>query len=592
LEHIDVIRDSPSEIYHHALPFSPSSSWLRECYSSVLSREVRVVKGLQAKWGICSLTVSFDCSPQTLAYWKDIVAVGLESGNINVLDAISGIRTSVLSGHTGWVWSLAFSSDGMFLVSGSDDKTIKLWDIQTGGIVKTFCGHTGRVCSVSVSPDHTTIASGSDDKTVRSWDIRTGECRCVMDGHSETVNSVSFSPTNSRLLVSASDDHTVRQWDDDGCQIGPVYEGDDVAFSSDGTRFVSWRGGVVTVRNSDSGAVVSELQESSTSLQHCFSSDGKFVASTAFNTIYVWDVTSSDPRLIKTFIGHAEYITCLAFPSSLISLSCDESIKFWQIGAPSTAVIESESTLSTPVSIKSVSLQAVDGIAISSNSVGVVRTWDISTGLHKKSFNTPAREIEWGDAEMIGSKLIFSWYTGTKIHLWDTEKGELQTVVPRFYFSPIGFRISESGSRVFLLEDKSIRAWSICTGGVADEAKFEGEPLFNSLAVRGSRVWVRFGDSRVKGWDFWPAGSSPIPLSGLSLLLIPGRRLEFIDCTGARNTDPSRIRDTVTGKEVFRLSGRYRKPTVARWDGRYLVAGYKYGEVLILDFDHMRMLPW
>ena len=170
-----------------------------------------MVKGLRVKWGSCSRTVSLDDTPRTLACWKDVVAIGCDPGDIIILGAVTQTRISVHSGHTASVRSLTLSSDGVLLASGSDDETVKSWDIQTGGVVRTFCGHTGRVRSVSISLDHTTIASGSDDWTIRLWDTQTGECRHVIDEHRNTVNSVDLSPANSQLLMSASKDHTVQQ---------------------------------------------------------------------------------------------------------------------------------------------------------------------------------------------------------------------------------------------------------------------------------------------------------------------------------------------------------------------------------------------
>ena len=167
MENVDMIRDTPSEIYNYALPFSPSLSWIRMCYSTKLSQEVEVVKGLPERWGECIHTITFDHEPQVLTCWKDLIAVGLDSGGIVIVDATTGLRTSSLSGHACSVRTFAFSSDGTLLVSGSDDRTIALWDIQTGGLETVYSGHTGRVCSVSISPDHLTIASGSDDKTIR-----------------------------------------------------------------------------------------------------------------------------------------------------------------------------------------------------------------------------------------------------------------------------------------------------------------------------------------------------------------------------------------------------------------------------------------
>jgi WD40 repeat protein len=103
-----------------------------------------------------------------------------DGGNIIILNATTGIQTAILSGHTISVCSITYSSNGIFLVSGSHDKTVKLWDVQTGGLVKTFYGHTGSVLSVSISADCTRIASGSSDCTIHLWDIQTGECYCVI----------------------------------------------------------------------------------------------------------------------------------------------------------------------------------------------------------------------------------------------------------------------------------------------------------------------------------------------------------------------------------------------------------------------------
>jgi WD40 repeat protein len=191
----------------------------------------------------------------SLACWKDTIAVGLVSGDIIILDAVTGGQLAILSGHTGWMRSLAFSSDGTSLVSGSDDKTLKLWDMQTGGVVRTFQGHTGPVYSVSISSDCTTIASGSNDGTVHLWNFQTGECYCVLELQ-EAVDSVQFSPTDPQHLISVSD-HVVQQWDTNGHQIKSTYEGSDATFSSDGAQIV-YGGNIVTVRDSGSGAITAK----------------------------------------------------------------------------------------------------------------------------------------------------------------------------------------------------------------------------------------------------------------------------------------------------------------------------------------------
>ncbi len=75
----------------------------------------------------------------------------------------------------------------------------------------TLSGHNAGVCSVSISPDGRTLASGSKDKTIKLWDIDTGELRHTLSGHSHWVNSVSISP-DGRTLASGSEDNTIKLW--------------------------------------------------------------------------------------------------------------------------------------------------------------------------------------------------------------------------------------------------------------------------------------------------------------------------------------------------------------------------------------------
>ena len=211
LEHFDTIHNSPSLIYQSALPWSPSSSWLHKHYRTELLKIPKVVKGAKAEWGTCSHTVLLDTCSLALSYWNNVIAIGSWSGNIITLDAITGTRMAVLSGHTDDVRCVTFSSDGRSLASGADDNTVKLWDMQTGGVVRTFLGHTNLVCSVSISRDCTRIISGSHDCSICLWDIQTGECLCTIN-QQHYVSHVSFSPIDPQHIISISG-YKVWEWD-------------------------------------------------------------------------------------------------------------------------------------------------------------------------------------------------------------------------------------------------------------------------------------------------------------------------------------------------------------------------------------------
>lgn len=424
------------------------------------------------------------------------------------------------------------------------------------------------------------MTSNTLDKTIRLWDIWTGECHSVIE-QQEVAESVRFSPINPQHFISASGDK-VQQQDIDGHQISPAYRGYDLTFSLDGTQFVSCQGATVVVQNISSEAIVARFYVADGKPSYCcFSPDNKLVAAAGLSTVYVWDIASPNPHLLGAFAGHTDFISHLAFssPTSLISLSNDGSTKFWQIGASSISpVVMNPKSPIASASIRSITLHATDGIATPSDSEGVVRTWDVSTGLCKAVFQTPARGYYRRDVQLVNGRLVCVWHADGKIYIWDVAKGELLQMAdaPTHNVKCVG--ISGDKSKVFCLDWYSIQAWSIHTGEAVGKVLYEFlDEKF--IIVDGSRVWVHPTPEVPQGWDFGIPDSSPVQLSN-----IPSPHLGDINIW---DDSLSRIKDTVTGKVVFQLGGRFAKPADVQWDGQYLVAGYRFGEVLILDFSRV-----
>ena len=540
---------------------------------------VKVVKGLLAGWGVCSRTVLLDSYARTLSHHNNSIAVGSWSGDIIILNAITGSQSGVLSGHTEEAMCVVFSSDGTSLVSGSVDSTVKLWDVQTGGIVKTFFGHKNEVLSVSISADNTTIASGCYDKTICLWNVQTGECYHTIQ-QQNIVYYIMLSPTDPQHLMSISGGK-VWQWGTNGCQIKFPFDGSYAAFSSDGAQFVSCFKKTITVHNSSSGATVTEFQAVDDAHGCCFSPDGGLVAVAVDKTVYCWDITTSKPQLVETFIGHTQVINSLTFSSSttLISASEDNSVKFWQIAAQSTDPVVTclKPTPLPSASIKSVTLQSKEGIAITYDLDGVIKTWDISTGIYKTSFQTPAKGSDKQDIQLINGRLIFVWNIYNKIHAWDSEnRGLLWDIdVPWGYVADL--KISGDGFWVFGIYKSCIWAWSLQTGEVMEKVDMGYRDYQRTLIVDGSKVWVcRDQFLNCMGLDFRIPGSAPVELS-----VLPGPKKLW---------DPEKawIKNPATGEVVFQLSGRFANPVSVQCDDSYLVAGCGSGEILILDLTNVK----
>ena len=540
---------------------------------------VKIVKGAPAGWGVCSRTTLLGSFTWSLSYHNNSIVVGSKPGDIIILNAITGNQSAVLSGHTDEVICIVFSSDGASLVSGSDDKTVKLWDVQTGGIVKTFFGHKDEVWSVSISADCITVASGSRDKTTRLWDIQTGEC-CHAIQQEGSVHYVMFSPKDPQHLISISSGK-IWQWDGSGCQIRPPFDGRHLNFSLDGTQFVSCHENTVIVHDSISGGIVTEFQLDDDVCQCSFSPNNKFVAVAADKTAYCWDITTPEPQLVEIFVGHTKRITSLIFSSSttLISASEDSSVKFWQIRVQSTDLPRSDlrPTSLHSVSIMSVTMHSKEGIAITSDSNGVINRWDISTGVCKASSQTPAKHSHRRDTQLVDGRVALVWYAGERVHMWDAEDGELWEMgVP--WGDVEDLRISGDGCRVFGLCAPSVWAWSLQTGEVVGKMQIQYDGHLGSLTMDGSKVWVQWPELNCKGWDFSAPGSTPMELSNAST-----------PPSSSKLWDPKQagIKNPATGEVVFQLSGRFSSPVKVQCDNSYLVAGYQTGEVLILDLTNV-----
>jgi WD40 repeat protein len=213
-----------------------------------------------------------------------------------------------MRGHTAEVWCAAFSVDGKFVVSGSADHTIRVWDAQSGNLVLgPLEMHTDAVGCVAFSPSGRRIASGSWDNTVRIWDTLTGRVVAgPLKGHTDDISSVNFSP-DSEQFASCSYDGTVRVWNTEtgNSVLGPLTGHTeairDVKFSGDGTRIVSCSDdGTIRVWDAKSSRLIQgPLRGQGVIFLVVFSLDEKRIISVsqnaaagaagAVNAVSVWD---------------------------------------------------------------------------------------------------------------------------------------------------------------------------------------------------------------------------------------------------------------------------------------------------------------
>ena len=265
----------------------------------------------------------FEClyrhsTAQSTAYCVTISPDGqflISGGNdktIKVRSLHSGKILRTLTGHSGSVYAIDISPDGQTLVSGSWDQTIKVWNLHAGnqagiaptsrnlggGLLYTLTGHSGEVNAVAISPNGETLVSGSEDSTIKLWDLRTGELKTTLTAHSNAVKSVAISSDN-RTLVSSSADSTINLWHLHTSELLHTLTGHS-----------NW------VRST------------------AISSDGQILASGSQDkTIKLWHLHTG--KLYYHLTGHWGEVNSVAISpdgQTLISGSWDQTIKLWHLG--------------------------------------------------------------------------------------------------------------------------------------------------------------------------------------------------------------------------------------------------------------------
>jgi WD40 repeat protein/transcriptional regulator with XRE-family HTH domain len=173
------------------------------------------------------------------------VATSSQDGVAKIWDAETGNLLHELKGHTANIGMLAYSPDGTLLATASEDGTAKIWDAATGKTLLTLSNHKVVVQGVAFSPDGSRLATASNDGTAKLWEVATGRELFTLTGHTGGVYGVAFSPDDQRL-ATGSVDRTIKIWDmsaGPGAQPLTLYGHTGaiarLAFSPDGTRLVT-----------------------------------------------------------------------------------------------------------------------------------------------------------------------------------------------------------------------------------------------------------------------------------------------------------------------------------------------------------------
>ncbi|KYC40721.1 hypothetical protein WA1_24075 [Scytonema hofmannii PCC 7110] len=378
------------------------------------------------------------------------------------------IRT--LTGHSSGVNALALTPDGKRVISASDDKTLKVWNLETGSLESTLTGHSSGVNALALTPDGKRVISASDDKTLKVWNLETGSLESTLTGHSDWVNALALTPDGKRV-ISASDDKTLKVWNLETGSLESTLTGHSdwvnaLALTPDGKRVIS-------------------------------ASDDK--------TLKVWNLETGS--LESTLTGHSDWVNALALTPDgkrVISASYDKTLKVWNLetGKGVFSLIKNliarrqllTLTLTGHSSwVNALALTPDGKRVISASDDKTLKVWNLETGSLE---STLTGHSDWVNALALtpdGKRVISASYDKT-LKVWNLETGSLESTLTGHSSRVNALVLTPDGKRVISASDDStLKVWNLETREII--VTFAGDNSLFCCTVALDGLTIAVGDS-------------------------------------------------------------------------------------------------
>ncbi|HEX9989622.1 MAG TPA: hypothetical protein VGE45_14240 [Chloroflexia bacterium] len=522
------------------------------------------------------------------------IATASDDNTAKVWDAANGQERATLRGHTDLVNSVAWSPDGRWIATASDDNTAKVWDATNGQQLTILLGHTADLTSVAWSPDGRWIATASDDVTAKVWDATNGQERTILRGHVAQVSSVAWSP-DGLWLSTGSWDGTAKVWDAATGQEQITLRGyassvESVAWSPDGRWIAAaYDDGTAKVWDAANGQEQTTLRGHTSLVSSVvWSPDGLWIATAGWDgKAKVWDATNDQER--ATLRGHTAKVNSVAWSPNgrwIATASSDGTAKVWD-----AATGQERATLRGHTDLVNSVAWSPDGRWIATASWdGTAKVWDATNGQERatlRGHTGAVASVAWSpDGRWIATA---SWDSTATVSrdgtatVWNAANGQQRTIllghrakVSSVAWSPDGRWIATASW------DGTAKVWDATNG--QQRATFRGHiGLVNSVAWSPDGRWIATArsDGTAKVWDA-ATGQEHVTLRGHTdwvndVAWSPDGR--WIATAGDDGT--GKVWDAANGQQHATLPGHTGAVASVAWspDGRWIATASSDGTV-------------
>jgi len=451
------------------------------------------------------------------------IVTGSRDRSIRVWKTLTEHGRLALYGHTGALRDAKFSPDGRWVVSVSSDNTARLWKVADPRDALILAGHKDSLSSVAFSNDGRLILTGSDDHTAKIWDARTGRLLHTLAGHEDNINRVRFDPEGTRALTS-SDDNAARIWDVatgkvlhilngavDKAAARPAAQPEDTAVSPDGKLVATLENAhSVRVRDIDGGNVLAELDapEADIFTAMAFSPRGDRLAmASRGGWIWLWETRTW--QSVAQFHGHDGPVADLGFRGDGLLMATageDRRLRLWDA---STGEAKGKPFLHD-TALTRVEFSADGKTLIGWTGRHEIGSWNIETGALLGLVCTDcaplgghSKRVTWAEFSPDGQEVISASRDGTA-RVWNAATGQVIAVLD--HQGPlVGVRYSLDGQQVLTVsQDYTAKLWR--RAGKSFDLRFtlegHGDELTSGeFSADGRYIATASLDNTARVWD-------------------------------------------------------------------------------------------